>query len=251
MGFENIGGGLLYPFVLTSNTSWLVHEIFSGLSDFVGLDQGTEYVGDVIESLQETNYAASEYYGWELAWFAKEVKREPRDVVADVVRLAREFDGSRYAAVAHSKSTNSYYMFLYPSRHVYHFARSDIVYYYYTRDANYILRVLEEERALLRGNEESFTKINEVSFILDLHDDEELAREVAEDGVAWLDVRMRYVARRPLMNCVYVVAEFRAPVSGLERKAWRRVELPALCAGEYETTTEECYGSLAKQFLKP
>jgi len=240
---------LPYPFVLTSSINWLVHEIFSGLSDFAGLDDGTEYVGDVIEGLQETNYAASEY-GWELAWF-KEVKREPRDIVAAVVRLVREFDGSRYAAVAHAKGTNSYYVFLHPSRHVYHFARSDIVYYYYTRDANYILRVLEEERALLHGNEEGFTKINEVSFILDLHEEEELAKEVAEDGVAWLDVRMRYITRRPLMNCVYVVAEFREPASGLERKAWRRVELPALCVGEYEATEEECYSSLAKQFLKP
>jgi len=240
---------LLYPFVLTHSTSWLVHEIFSGLSDFAELDDGTEYVGNVIEGLQETNYAASEY-GWELVWF-KEVKRESKDVVADVAHLVREFDGSRYAAVAHSKGANSYYVFLYPSRHVYHFARSDIVYYYYTRDESYILGLLGEERALLHGNEEGFTKINDVSFILDLHEEEELVKEVVEDGVAWLDVRMRYIARRPLMNCVYVVAEFRAPVSGLELKAWRRVELPALCVGEYETTTEECYSSLAKQFLKP
>jgi hypothetical protein len=238
---------LLYPFVLTTTTDRLIYEIFSGLSDFEGLDEGVEYIGDVIEGLQETNYTASEY-GWELVWF-KEMKREPRDVVADVAHLVREFDGSRrYAAVAFSRNTNSYYVFLHPSRHIYHLTRSDIVYYYYTRDANYILRVLEEERALLHGNEEGFDTLDDFSFILDLHDDEELAKEVAEDGVAWLDVRMWCITRRPLMNCVYVVAEFREPASGLERKAWRRVELPALCAWD---SAEECRSSLAKQFLKP
>jgi hypothetical protein len=217
------------------------------LRDFGELDEGLEYVGNVIESIQETNYFAFEC-GWEMKWF-KDAVHEPRgNIIVQIARLVREFDGARYAAVAFSKNTNSYYVFVYPSKRIYHLTRSDAVYYHLSRDDSYILSILEEERALSRGEEGSFETIGDVhGFILDL--DEEEAKEIVEEGeewVAWLRVQFRYVTRRKPPVCAYVIAEFSNPM--VEYKAWRRVDLSSLCIEEEEGA---CYESLARQFLKP
>jgi len=234
----------MYPFV-TRTYRRLSDEIFSRLRDFGELDEGLEYVGNVIESIQETNYFAFEC-GWEMRWF-KDVMPRGNEHIVQIAQLVREFDGARYAAVAFSKNTNSYYVFVYPSKRIYHLTRSDAVYYHFSRDDSYILSILEEERMLSRGEEGSFETIDDHGFILDL--DEEEAKEIVEEGeewVAWLRVQFRYATRRKPPVCVYVIAEFSNPI--VEYKAWRRVDLSSLCIEKEEGA---CYESLARQFLKP
>jgi hypothetical protein len=235
----------------------LIGEIFSALRWCEEADKGLQYWGDTVELMQETSSYAFRR-GLELAWICDERDlRNLEDFEADIVRIAIEFDNARYATVALSKNTNSYYLFMYPSGHIYHFARSDIVNYYYTRDKNYILGILEEERMLIHGNEEGFTKLIETEFILFL--DEELAKEVTEElrnkgekPITWFNVQMRYLTRqKPLTNCVYVVARFRG-AHNIELEAWRRVELSSLCMGKYSLSEiSRCYESLATQFIKP
>ncbi|MCI4409404.1 MAG: hypothetical protein JHC26_09945 [Thermofilum sp.] len=239
------GVSVVYPFFLTGTTKRLVGEIFSVLSTAKKVDQGLAYAGALVESVFDVSDFASEQ-GWEIKWIwnSDVVKHELGDK-ADIVRLAFEFDKADHVAVTFSNNTNSYYLFMSPSNHVYHFTYSDVLYYYYTRNKDCVLDILKEEHSLLHGNEEAFTKLNENVFAIDFSDDEELAKELKETSV-----KMQYVTKQ-LINCAYVVAELHNGDDNVVQKAWRRVELPSLCLYKYDIRTEKCYKALVKQFIKP
>jgi len=239
----------IYPFIMAGWLKRLVNDILNVLHWAQDVEEGDAYWGDAVESAQETGAWAREY-GWEVEWILRPQSVSNGDIVSRIARLVSDYEGARYVAVAYSKNTNSYYAFAYPSEHVYHFTRADIVYYHFSRNEDYMLSILEEERMLSRGEEGSFEAIHEHGFTLDLNEEE--VKEIVEkeedrEWAVWLSVQLRYVTRqRPPVNCAYVVAEFSNPVA--EYKAWRRVDLSSLCV---EKDEDECYESLARQFLKP
>jgi hypothetical protein len=242
-------GMRIYPFI-TAGVRRLVDDILDVLREAQDVEEGHAHVFDLMESAQETGYFASQC-GWEVEWVLRprSFSSADGDIVSRIARLVSDYEGARYVAVAYSKNTNSYYAFAYPSEHVYHFTRADIVYYHFSRDENYMLSILKEESALSQG-EGSFEAIHEREFTLSLSDEEVeevVEKEEDREWAVWLSVKLRYLIRqRPPVNCAYVVAEFSNPVA--EYKAWRRVDLSSLCV---EKDEDECYESLARQFLKP
>jgi hypothetical protein len=231
----------LVPFINAVDDA--VDYIFGVLNTWARVDKGAEYVGQLVDERAEANSKAAKI-GWRLLKWGS---REEKTVYDALLRVVEEHEKTRYVALAYSENTDTYYVFAYPSKRIYHFTKTDIAYFALTQLEEYVRTIIVEEQALMEGrwNERGFFVVKEETIVYD-------GLRALGGIIEWEGrIRMRYLWRNAAYNCIYVLADFAG-----RYRAWRRLELSSsLCLdcfdGDKEECREECENALVRQFFEP